>query len=149
MAKAQGSTEYLVIFAAILIVALIVIYVLSAVVPFGTEANISQSQAYWKTMDPLSIEESDLRSDGTLVLVIKNNDVRTIEAVNITLGGNEYVLGANISTGDHKTFTITVQPCQSGEVVQYKDVTISYRRPMISSALLTETGSTPLMVICG
>jgi len=55
--KAQGATEYLVLLAVVLIVALVSVALLGFFPGMASDAQITQSQAYWQSMQPISISE--------------------------------------------------------------------------------------------
>jgi len=56
--KAQGATEYLVLLAVVLIVALVSVALLGFFPGMASDAQITQSQAYWQSAQPISIVES-------------------------------------------------------------------------------------------
>ncbi len=56
--RGQGATEYLVLLAVVLIIALIGIALLGFFPGTASDAQISQSQIYWKSASPISIVES-------------------------------------------------------------------------------------------
>lgn len=63
--KAQGSTEYLIIIAVVLVIALIVIALLGGFTGFGSEATMSQSQNYWQGATPFSVEEAQVAMNSS------------------------------------------------------------------------------------
>ena len=58
MAKAQGATEYLVLLAVVLIVALVSVALLGFFPGMASDAQITQSKTYWQSAQPISIVES-------------------------------------------------------------------------------------------
>ncbi len=56
--RAQGATEYLVLLAVVLIVALVSVALLGFFPGMASDAQITQSQMYWKSAQPISIVES-------------------------------------------------------------------------------------------
>jgi len=58
MMKAQGATEYLVLLAVVLIVALVSVALLGFFPGMASDAQITQSQTYWKGAQPISIIET-------------------------------------------------------------------------------------------
>ncbi len=82
--RLQSSTEYLTIFAGILVTGLIVIFLLSNFSSFGKENIIKRSSAYWYSKKPLAILEAKVSPDSPyLKLIIKNNDIQKIEILSI------------------------------------------------------------------
>ena len=63
---AQGATEYLVLLAVVLIVALVSVALLGFFPGMASDAQMTQSQTYWKSAQPVSIVESAAKqaSDG-------------------------------------------------------------------------------------
>jgi len=67
--RAQGATEYLVLLAVVLIVALVSVALLGFFPGMASDAQITQAQAYWKSAQPVSILEWDAQiraSDGSI-----------------------------------------------------------------------------------
>ena len=58
LARAQGATEYLVLLAVVLVIALVGIALLGFFPGTASDAQITQSQIYWKSASPISIVES-------------------------------------------------------------------------------------------
>ena len=91
----QGATEYLVLLAVVLIVALVSVALLGFFPGMASDAQMTQSQAYWRGAQPVSIVESGAKyynadtSDGYLRL--RNNGAYQITITRIW--GN----GANIT----------------------------------------------------
>jgi len=57
--KAQGATEYLVLLAVVLIVALVSVALLGFFPGMASDSQIAQSQAYWRSATPIAIIETD------------------------------------------------------------------------------------------
>jgi len=55
--KAQGATEYLVLLAVVLIVALVSVALLGFFPGMASDAKLAQSETYWKSATPISIVE--------------------------------------------------------------------------------------------
>jgi len=60
----QGATEYLVLLAVVLIVALISVALLGFFPGMASDAQITQSQMYWRSASPISIVEMDAKYYG-------------------------------------------------------------------------------------
>jgi len=61
---AQGATEYLVLLAVVLIVALVSVALLGFFPGMASDARMTQSQTYWRGSAPISIIEMDAVTDG-------------------------------------------------------------------------------------
>jgi len=57
--RAQGATEYLVLLAVVLIVALVSVALLGFFPGMASDAQMTQSKAYWSSASPISIVEMD------------------------------------------------------------------------------------------
>jgi len=55
--KGQGATEYLVLLAVVLIVALVSVALLGFFPRMASDAQITQSQAYWQSASPIAVVE--------------------------------------------------------------------------------------------
>lgn len=63
--KAQGATEYLVLLAVVLIVALVSVALLGFFLGMASDAQETQSKAYWSSASPISIVEWGARTGNT------------------------------------------------------------------------------------
>jgi len=62
--RAQGATEYLVLLAVVLIVALVSVALLGFFPGMASDAQVTQSQAYWKSASPIAITEWAVRLES-------------------------------------------------------------------------------------
>ncbi|MCX6770671.1 MAG: chitobiase/beta-hexosaminidase C-terminal domain-containing protein [Candidatus Micrarchaeota archaeon] len=92
--RAQGATEYLVIVAAVVFVALVVITLLSGAPGTASDAKVTQSQTYWGAVGPFSIvEASAVPSDSgtsTPYLKVRNNEAYPLKIISL-LGNNNSI----------------------------------------------------------
>ena len=159
--KAQGATEYLVIFAAVLVVALLVIFLLTNFTSFGIQSLVDQSKSYWKSMIPLAIEEFSpvLGGANNITFRIVNKDIKKINLTNITLDGVSQAAGITASgivlnPGQSVTLNVNYSAplapiCTTTNRGQMKEytVTLIYRFPPDQTAYST-VGTVPLRIIC-
>ena len=115
--KGQGSTEYLVIFATALVVALIVISLLGGFVGFGIAGMEQQSQAYWRGITPFSIQSIKMTYDE-VTLAVQNKMPAKIYLDGIEFDGDQLYVDEHVfSPGE--TFTLTSSgydtPCEDGQ----------------------------------
>jgi len=93
--QGQGATEYLVLLAVVLIVALVSVALLGFFPGMASDAQMTQSQAYWRGAQPVSVVESAAKyynaDTSDAYLRLKNNGAYPITITKIW--GN----GANIS----------------------------------------------------
>ncbi|MFA6328871.1 MAG: hypothetical protein WCY41_05485 [Candidatus Micrarchaeia archaeon] len=80
--KAQGATEYLVLLAVVLIVALVSVALLGFFPGMASDAQITQSQIYWQSASPIAITEWSAHTNSASYslpyLRIKNNGIYPI-----------------------------------------------------------------------
>ncbi|MFH0860384.1 MAG: hypothetical protein V1921_04230 [Candidatus Altiarchaeota archaeon] len=119
MRKAQASTEYLVILAVVIIIALVVVAVLGGFIDIGRGADAQAAKSYWRIAD---IGLVDWNQDATtLTVVARNNQDYKIAISAISPDGGVTNSSANsgpIQPGGTKTFTIT-KSCSSGDTYSY------------------------------
>jgi hypothetical protein len=136
--KGQGATEYLVLLAVVLIIALVSIALLSFFPGLALDAKITQSNAYWSgEAQPFAIrDESD---NGTMMtLVLENMDATGgLTLTNITLssiseGTDWNDTRIDFSSGDTQTVVVgnyggfVATPCNPGQGYDF-NVTIQYQ----------------------
>jgi len=87
----QGATEYLVLLAVVLIVALVSVALLGFFPGMAGDAEITQSSAYWKSASPFAIIEtsvsagnSSVNSTGTFTMQnMKSDGQHTVTSLNV------------------------------------------------------------------
>ncbi len=107
--RGQGATEYLVLLAVVLIVALVSVALLGFFPGMASDAQITQSKAYWSSASPISIVEVGARYlyDGggggvnhtVIYLRIRNNGPYRISITKIYANGAELSRVATDSWG--------------------------------------------------
>ena len=157
--KGQGATEYLVLLAVILIIALVAISLLGFFPSMAADAKITQSSTYWRgEAAPISIQEHSFdgtTGDGHLVLL--NNDALgavSISSITLTDPSTEIPLTFNftgssvivLQSGAQTTVPLAGGGLPTGmtsqDVYQY-DVQIDYRSP--DGLSKTESGAQPII----
>ncbi len=145
--KAQGTTEYLIILAVIIVVALVVAGIMGFFPGLGTGISESQSRAYWQSTSPLAITQYNIDTTNS-DLVLRNQTTDKVEVTNITLDGvSVNITDGNIVAGGQATFSGTGVNCDnSGDAYQY-NVIITYNVDGgLQGAALT--GTKALVGIC-
>jgi len=92
----QGATEYLVLLAVVLIVALVSVALLGFFPGMASDAQITQSQAYWQSATPIAIVESAARINSVNGVVypyirVRNNGAYPLRITGI-IDGNGTVM---------------------------------------------------------
>lgn len=124
--KGQGATEYLVLLAVVLIVAMVAIALLGFFPGLAIDAKKTQSDAYWRgEARPFAILEH-AQTGATLSLVIQNLEAEQKQITNISvagqgssgsdpLTGNQY-----FSAGEKKRVNFNLgSNCTSGNTYEY------------------------------
>jgi len=144
--KGQGTIEYLVIIAIVIVIALVVVGLLLQVMNSGSGVPETQAKATWKSVEPFAIIDWG-KSGQELTLVLQNNSGETTGFNNFQLTSDANISAgaansdANISakslaTGG--TYTITVDTgddCASGTKFSYpkSGITFDYNSPNINN----------------
>ncbi len=130
--KGQGATEYLVLLAVVLIIALVSIALLGFFPSLAIDARITQSNLYWRgEARPFAITDYTFSSTGgNGTLILQNNDASgaiRIDNLSIaTCGGISTTY--TVASGDTRMLNVSSCPSANlvaGSVYDY-NVTISY-----------------------
>ena len=127
--KGQGATEYLVLLAVVLIIALVSIALLGFFPGLASDARITQSNSYWRgEARPFAIlEHAIVGTTGAGSFVLQNLDASgTIVMTNFTVGNTSYTTPVSFAPGETRTVSTTAG--NSGAAGQVYDlvVTIAY-----------------------
>jgi len=102
--KAQGATEYLVLLAVVLIVALVSVALLGFFPGMASDSQVAQSQMYWQSATPIAITEAGARVLRVNAITypyirMKNNGNYPIR-ITAVIDGNGAAMRMFASTGD-------------------------------------------------
>ena len=105
----QGATEYLIMLAAILIIALVALALLGFFPGLSSDAKVSQSASYWRSeAKPIAILEHSVGSaSGNLTLILQNVDA----------SGTVRITGINVSNATYNSSTIKIGPGEIRTVI--------------------------------
>ncbi len=125
--KGQGATEYLIILAVVVIIALIVVSVLGGIPGIGKSSTKQASQAYWTTTD-IGISEYYLSAaTDSLVLTLRNNQDSTITINNVSVAGIVNASATMILSPGQTGVTSIAKTCAStGDPFEFDNVLIKY-----------------------
>jgi len=91
--RAQGATEYLVLLAVVLIIALVAIALLGFFPGTASDAQIEQSQIYWQSASPIAITEWGARAmvgqANAFYIRIRNSGTYPIRITKLTSAGGD------------------------------------------------------------
>jgi len=112
----QGATEYLVLLAVVLIVALVSVALLGFFPGMASDAQITQSQMYWRSASPISITESGAKALGsTLTVTFPYMRLKNMGTYPIRIIG---IIGAD---GGENTQFFSYGPCEPGGWLNISD----------------------------
>jgi hypothetical protein len=164
MHRGQGATEYLVLLAVVLIIALVSVALLGFFPGMASDSQVAQSQAYWSgTARPFQAIEASpsvesvcgfaSASGYTLVLQNTEADALTVTGISIDNSSGFCVAGgaANapvvVGPGERRTFFVKSSsldvPCSVGEIVQ-ADMNITFSTAFLSNKV--QTGAKKLVL---
>lgn len=140
----QGATEYLIMLAAILIIALVALALLGFFPGVSSDAKVSQSASYWRSeAKPIAILEHHTTSGGVTTLIIQNVDASgTIRLRNITLNGafNDSFGAGGFKVGPGEQKTITINGTETGDVGTIYDFPINITYTSANGIQTTQYG---------
>jgi len=146
--KGQVSTEYLVILAIVLVIALVVVYLVGGFAGMGAGTIETQSMQAWGAAAPFSI--TILKQSGNLLqLELRNNDVDTLALTDITMdGASVFSANTTFTSGEKKVVVATTSTnCGSaGTSFTHENVVLTYNKGAIAGK--TQVGAKPLIGKC-
>ncbi|MCX8205709.1 MAG: hypothetical protein N3H30_00580 [Candidatus Micrarchaeota archaeon] len=150
--RGQGSTEYLVLLAVALIVALVAIALLGWFPGVSGDTRESQSRSYWNGAQPFSvIEYKSSSTTGNLTLTLRNERSEKLTITGISVDGTALNLSSNISIkgGEEQTIEVALPAASqcdtAGDMFEY-DLQFVYNTKTISG--IVQTGARPLIGKC-
>ena len=101
----QGATEYLVLLAVVLIVALVSVALLGFFPGMASDAQITQSKAYWQSAQPISITEWDAKYYSATIttpyLRVRNTGAYPIRIAKVLGAGGQSISQVIISASSN------------------------------------------------
>lgn len=151
----QGSSEYLIILGAAMIIAVIAAGLLGFFPGTSGDSQFAESKSYWSTAVPFSIADASQSSTGaqTLSLAVENRGGYYAEISNVTVTfGSSSATNATrqyFPPGERNILYVDNPPAscagRAGSVVQY-GVVFKYDQDPLLGKL--QSGSKPLLVRC-
>ena len=129
--RGQGATEYLVLLAVVLIIALVAIMLLGYFPGMATDAKITQSAAYWRgEARPFAITESNINSTGYGSFVLQSMEANGPFVVTLLqVGAYNNSSSTSFSSGESKTLVIPDMGSNTGGSIYDLSVVITYSTP--------------------
>ncbi|MFA6329689.1 MAG: hypothetical protein WCX64_03330 [Candidatus Micrarchaeia archaeon] len=157
-ARGQGSTEYLVVLGAVLLVSLVTVNLLGSFPSSGSATKEQQSKAYWSGTTPFAITTARV-TNGTITLSVSNKltERAYLTAIEVQdgYGNNATVMTPNqiLNAGEETTltnFSFTLpNPCNGkavGSAYEFKAVSFIYTQGPITG--IRQQGAQPLVGKC-
>jgi len=134
--KAQGTTEYLIILAVIIVIALVVVGVMGWVPGLSGGITEQQSRAYWQSTAPFSIVEYKI-SGTTAELEVQNISANKLTLTDVELDG-EGSIAANqaFNAGERQLVTVTITTtCGAAGTGFDKNVSFTYNSKNVTGLM--------------
>ncbi|MEE9525831.1 MAG: hypothetical protein V3V78_04470 [Candidatus Woesearchaeota archaeon] len=120
--KAQGATEYMIILAVVIIIALLAIIVMKGIPSIGKAGAERSSAAFWETAD-IGFTAYAVDSSG-VTLHLRNNFKNTITITKIELSDERLTtspsLPETLSAGEERILTSDDVTCNAGNRYSYE-----------------------------
>jgi len=127
----QGATEYLVLLAVVLIIALVAIMLLGYFPGMATDAKVTQSSTYWRgEARPFAITEANINSTGHGNFMLQNMEANGPFVITLLQVGN-YNNSTNFTfaAGESKAINISAMGNNTGGSIYDLSVIVSYTTP--------------------
>lgn len=146
--KGQVSTEYLIILAVVLVVALVVVFLVGGFAGLGAGNLETQSRNYWAGASPFAIKT--VKASGTtLELEVVNNDIAQLTLTDVSIGATSVFSNATVFDSGESTVLSATLPSScgnAGDPYNYEDISITYTKGSVTG--LRQVGSQPLVGRC-
>jgi len=122
---AQGTIEYLVIIAIVIVIALVVVGLLTGFIGSGSSVASDTGKIAVMTAS-IGITESMVSNDGNFAIKLVNNTGDVIIISNVSIGDSNIYFSESLAQSGSKYFKVeTNNVCEEGKIVQ-EDVVITY-----------------------
>jgi hypothetical protein len=142
--KGQASTEYLVILAVVIIIALVVVAVLGGFIDIGTGATQQSAKAYWRTADIGIVDWS--QNTTTFTAVVRNNQDYKVSLTKMNVSGTADTTAVTLTPGATASKNIAIA-CTAGSSYSYT-VAFTYDNLDYSITGKTFTGTQKVVGKC-
>lgn len=146
--NAQGTIEYLVIMAVVVVVSLVVVGLFSGIFSNTSQQVVTSSDKFSTVSGSISIVESVIDSNGDSLIKVSNNSGEGITLKKISVGGvdnnyNNYISGINLVPISLSGIDVSC-PCESGQ----KSVSCEFVIEYLSASGLTKIERRTISVEC-
>jgi hypothetical protein len=124
--KAQGATEYLIILAVVIIIALIVVGAMGGIPGIGTGAKQRGASSYWQTSD-MALPTYGISAASGTAANIRNNMRSTVTGITISINGTTVNCAqTSLAAGQETNCSTAVLKCPSAGSSYSYPVSIGY-----------------------
>ena len=116
--KAQAATEYLVILAVVIVVAVVVAGLMGNFISFGGQTSDRSSKLYWENAE-IGLLDWLMSSGGDDSLVVRNNGQYDIYIQNIIVDTASSSVNETLAVGQQKTIRSDWVSCNKGSPYSY------------------------------
>ena len=149
--KGQGTIEYLIIIAIVVVIALVVVGLLTNIMNQGAGVPEATAKAAWKSASPWAIADWDINT-ATMTIVLKNNSYEALDLIDVNVSSS-YNWGtgkSNVAPGGETTIYIanTVTCATAGDRYSFPQsgIKIDYNTPNFSNK--TQLGASDIVGTC-
>ena len=147
MEKGQVSSEYMLILAVVLVIAIAAIALLRDTILTGGSVNQQQSRAYWSVASPFSITAHKYQG-SMLELDVQSSLPVTVDLQTISVEGTNHTIDRTFNPGQRAVINVSLSAnCgDAGNSYSLEDIQIRY--VPTGSLPQTQSGSIPLVGTC-
>jgi len=152
--KGQGTTEYLIILAVVIVIALVVVGVMGWVPGLSGGITEQQSRAYWQSTSPFAIAEYKFDAGAaTASLEVQNVSANKLTLTDVTVGIDTVTFATPIAfnAGEKKLVSLTgltATPCVTSTTGDGFDHTMQFTYNSRNVTGLVQIGDKPLIGKC-
>ncbi len=143
--RGQGTTEYLIILAIVIVIALVVVGVLGGFPRIGAGISQGQSSAYWQSVQPLSVLEWKAGAGSSGSIVFQNQTANTITLNSIVWDTNTISVAQALGPGSKTTVTSASIRCSPAGQTYSRNLSYNYTTPNLT---VDFNGVTPIVGTC-
>jgi hypothetical protein len=143
--RGQAATEYLILLATVLMVALSATALLTWNSGVSSGVKVKQSETYWRAAQPFAIVGAKVADTGTLEMIVQNNLAESVVLKSVRIGGATSIVNTYVGPGSLGSVSIQSAFTSSGGLCE-GDVSFTYDTSSFSG--LVQQGASALAVSC-
>jgi hypothetical protein len=144
--QGQGTTEYLIILAIVIVIALVVVGVLGGFPRIGSSIGEGQSKTYWSSVQPLALIEWKVGASSNGLLVFQNQTSGNITLNSLRWDTDSVSVSQSIGPGGKYTVSSASIACSPAGQPFSKTLSYNYSTTNLSS--IDFNGSSPVVGNC-